>query len=205
MRCATGRHTHCMKDWRKDRRHNGRWLWVCVTVGKGRHLYIHSNGIKRVTFAFLPRKADAPHGSPRGVRSLRKVIQSRIKPKSFLIFDGWKQSKTATEQLGFRHAPPVIHDKGFRDRDAGFHSNDVESENARIKQWLRMRYSKLPAQPADNTVHTDAISSEYHVLSEHESLDMYEYCFYCNVGAAMPSVMEGLSGGLCRVRHTALP
>ena len=53
-----------------------------------------------------------------------------------------KASKAATKRLGYRHAPPVNHTAGWRDSATGYRSNDVESENNRIKAWLRKRYSK---------------------------------------------------------------
>ena len=53
----------------------------------------------------------------------------------------------------------------------GFHTNDVESENNRIKHWARARYSTLKL----------------------EESDMYEYVFYTNVGKSMTDVMHGLA------------
>ena len=66
--------------------------------------------------------------------------------------------------------PPINHSLEFRDRESGFHSNDIESENSRLKLWSRKRYSKL-------------------MLTE---LDLHEYAYYVNVGATMEDVMAAL-------------
>ena len=63
--------------------------------------------------------------------------------RCFLVFDGWKSSKAAVETLGYQHAPPVVHDKGWRDRTTGLHSNDIESESAWFETWARNRNRKM--------------------------------------------------------------
>ena len=70
-----------------------------------------------------------------------------------------------------KHAPAINHSKEFRDRAMGFHSNDIESENARLKRWSRKRYGVLQ-------------------LSE---LDLLEYTFMINKCSAMSGIMEGLA------------
>ena len=172
---------------------NCRWLWMAVTVGKHRTKFTHENELKKVTFAILPRREEAPNRKPRGLRSMSKVIRSHIKRKTFLVFDGWKSSKAAVQKLGYRHAPPVNHSKGWRDRETGFHSNDVESENARLKLWLRARYTILSAhftQWADNE---DGPTMECHEAQDYESLDLYEYCHYVNIGSSMYDVMASVA------------
>ena len=94
----------------------------------------------------------------------------RIKKGSFLVFDKWGGTVKAVKELGFKHAPPVNHSKEFRDRATGFHSNDIESENQRLKHWSRIRYGRL-------------------MLSE---LDVHEYAYYVNVGHTMHLVFQGL-------------
>jgi hypothetical protein len=89
----------------RDKRSNGRWLWMAVTVGLGTERHTHDAGTKRVTFKLLPRKDVAPHKKPRGLVSMKTTIKAHIKRGSFLIFDGWKSSKSAAVQLGYRHAP----------------------------------------------------------------------------------------------------
>ena len=68
---------------------------------------------------------------------------------------------------------------GYRDKETGFHTNDAESENARLKQWNRHRMGQL------------------RIFKE----DMDEYMFYINYGTSMSVVMEGLgaaNGGAVR-------
>ena len=122
-----------------DGRSNGWWLWVAVTAGKGRELFTHANGKKMVTFHFLPRPEDALAGKPRGTESLMKVLKTHRKIKSKLVYDKWTGTVAAVRRLGFSHAPPINHSIDFRDRRTGFHSNDIESENNRIKRFLRKR------------------------------------------------------------------
>ena len=86
------------------------------------------------------------------------------------MFDQWKSTKAAAKKLGYEYAPPINHSLEFRDRQTGFHSNDIESENNRLKHWSRVRYSKLS-------------------LTE---LDLHEYAYYINVGSSMKDVMAAL-------------
>ena len=181
---------------RKGPRVNARWLWMAVTVGKGRECYTHENGKKKVTFAFLPRRENAPHGSPRGLVSMTKVIKQHVKKRSFLVFDGWKSSVAAVKRLGYRSAPPVDHCAGWRDRSTGFHSNDIESENARMKMWLRTRYSKMPVLNAAASDAVGAADPESAPCEEEQTMplpDLAEYAHYVNSGKSMAAAMEALA------------
>ena len=84
---------------------NGLWVWLAVVVGKGRAVYTHENGKKRIAHQVIPRASEAPGGKPRGFASMKRVIKTFIKPKSFLVFDGWKSTKKAVVRLGYKHAP----------------------------------------------------------------------------------------------------
>jgi len=161
-----------------DPRSNGRWLWAAVSVGKGKEKWTHENGKKRFTWRILPSMYNAIRNKPRGFEEIRKTIDEHVKKKSILVFDGWPSSEKAAKDLGFQHAPPVVHEVGWRDTETGFHSNDIESENNRLKHWARIRYGALK-------------------LTE---LDLHEYTFYVNAGETMADVMRGLalSGGLGR-------
>ena len=174
---------------RNDPRHNGRWLWMAVSVGKGKQLFTHANGLKRVSFAMLQRAEHAPNRKPRGLKAMKAVIASRIKKKSFLIFDGWKSSEAAVRQLGYRHAPPVNHTLGWRDTATGFHSNDIESENSRLKNFLRNRYSKLLIQETRCV----AAAEDSTEVKDIEVLDLFEYAYYTNIGDTMSKVMHGVA------------
>ena len=153
-----------------DTRSNGKWLWAAVTVGRGLEVFTHENEKKRFTFRFLPKKADAQQEKPRGFDEIRDTIKARIKPGSILVNDKWKSTVKAVESLGFKHAPPINHSVEFRDRVTGFHSNDIESENNRLKHWSRIRYGRLS-------------------LGE---LDLHEYSFYINVGRDMKTICRNL-------------
>ena len=65
----------------------------------------------------------------------------------------------------------MVHETCFRDPTTGFHTNDAESENSRLKSWSRKRYGKL------------FISSG----------EMDEYVYYVNGGDSMSAVMKGLA------------
>ena len=67
--------------------------------------------------------------------------------------------------------PPVVHEGMYRDAATGFHTNDAESENFRVKRWSRHRYGRL-------SLTVD---------------DMDEYVFYINVGEGMAAVTKGLA------------
>ena len=168
-----------MKKGKADHRSAGYWLWVGVTVGKGKNVWTHGNGLKRVTFNLLPRPADAPDGKPRGAKALMKVIKTHIKTKTHLVFDKWSGTIKAVKDAGYHSKPPVNHSQGFRDRVSGFHSNDVESENNRIKRFLRKRYGKL-------------CLGRYKVIDNDTVLDLYEYAFRVNVGHSFETYMMAL-------------
>eukprot|EP00439_Symbiodinium_sp_Y106_P087449 s33_g54.t2 len=104
---------------------------------------------------------------------------------SFLVFDGWRATEKAVNSLGYTYAPPVKHEKHFRDPSTGFHTNDAESENNRLKKWSRTRYGKLQLNASE----------------------MDEYVFYVNVGSSLCDVFHGLAmanGGACSNRLLAI-
>lgn len=178
---------------RKDKRSHALWVWIAVTVGRGKERFTHENGKKRVTFSVLPPSRAAPSKKPRGLKSISRVIKKHIKAKSFLVFDGWTSSKAAVERLQYRHGPPVNHSKGWRDRVTGYHSNDVESENNRFKSFIRNRYStfKLNTDTADGDEEHVPLEGEF--WSPQCSLELFEYCHYVNVGDAMADVMGSIA------------
>lgn len=172
----------------KDPRGHGRWLWMAVTVGKGQEVYTHANGKKRMTFAILPRAEDAPNKKPRGHASMTSVVEKYVNKGSFLIFDGWRSSEAAVKQLGYCHAPPVNHSIGWRDTVTGFHSNDIESENSRLKGWLRARYTDLRISVQDQTG-----GEETYNYAGSISRDLSEYCYNVNVGPTVGDAMKGVA------------
>jgi len=99
---------------------------------------------------------------------------------------------SVAKQLGLKVAPPVKHDRGWRDKATGFHSNDIESEYARLKLWLRSRYSKLLL--ITDKKHLPLAEDE---VTEPLLPDVIEYLHYVNIGRTMEAVMSSiaLAGG----------
>ena len=87
-----------------------------------------------------------------------------------MVSDKWTSTVKAVREMGYNAPPAINHGIEFRDRETGFHANDIESENARLKAWSRHRYSRLH-------------------LSE---LDLHEYSFYVNNGSTMTTIMAAL-------------
>ena len=79
----------------------------------------------------------------------------------------------------------------FDQQAHGDHSNDVESENARMKSWLRSRYTKLVMTAVDEFHDVDGGSVWYATHMR----DLYEYVFYVNESQTMMGVMKGLRDG----------
>jgi hypothetical protein len=119
-----------------DRRSNGRWLWLGVLVGNKKNVYTHSNQKKQVTFRMMPKKDDAKSHRPRGLLEMKDTLEMRLNRNAFLVYDGWKATDSAANQLGYRHANPVKHNVTYRDAETGFHTNDAESENNRLKETV---------------------------------------------------------------------
>ena len=106
---------------------------------------------------------------------MKDALQSRIGKGSFLVHDKWAATSKAIKELGYKAAPPVNHSAGFRLVESGWHSNDIESEFARLKGWLRRRYGRLPS-----------------ALSDQFSGDLYEYTFMTNYTPTWEKVLEAL-------------
>ncbi|CAE7258973.1 unnamed protein product [Symbiodinium sp. CCMP2592] len=161
---------------------NGAWLWLAVAVGKNKEIYTHDNGKKRITYRLLPSRKKAIKNKPRGFEEIQNTVEKHVAKGSYLVFDGWTATKKAVEALGYDYAPPVKHEKCFRDPATGFHTNDAESENGRLKKWSRRRYGKLSL----------------------DILEMDEYVFYVNVGTDMSSILKGAYIGLVVYEHLGM-
>ena len=97
---------------------------------------------------------------------------------------------SAVQQLGYRHSPPINHSICWRDRDTGFHSNDVESEFNRFKRWVRGRYGQLKF---DTTAPLAEEDEEGHIETDFCEGELYEYTFYTNIGSSMKKVMAAIA------------
>ena len=80
------------------------------------------------------------------------------------------------KSMKYKAAPPVNHSLGFREVSSGFHSNDIESEFARMKTWRRQRYGRLATKG----------------LGPETDGDMYEYVFYVNIGSGIDAVLRAV-------------
>jgi len=74
----------------------------------------------------------------------------------------------------------VNHSQNWRNPDTGHHSNDAESEFARFKLFLRVKYDYVRTSNAKETVAKD----------RNMELKLAEYIFYTNVGNKMEHVMN---------------
>jgi len=162
---------------------HGNWVWCAVEVGSlkgGRKT--HGDGTKRVAISVLPRPSKAPDGKPRGIESIKTQLDKHVRKGSTVIFDGWTATKAATEELGYRHPPPVVHKEHFRDPATGYHTNDAESEMNRAKSWCRKKYAFVRG----NSKHADEEDGSDGILSAH----MDEYVYRTNIGDDFESVMK---------------
>ena len=82
-----------------------------------------------------------------------------------------ESTKAAAKSLGYPYVLPINHSREVRDRDTGFHSNDIESENNRLMHWARARYSKLSLNEGG----------------------LHEYTYYVNVGSSLEAVVKALA------------
>ena len=81
----------------------------------------------------------------------------------------------------------VNHSEKWRNPITGYHSNDAESEFARFKPFLRVKYDYVRATSAREKAVQDLAMER----------KLAEYVFYTNVGRKMEYVMQALrySGG----------
>ena len=158
------------RDRQTDKRSNGKLLWAAVVVGNGQVVYTHKDHTKKFTFRIRPKKSEAIKGKPRGFEEIRDTFKLRLNRRTKPVFDKWHGTKKAASELGFKFAKPINHSVEYRDRETGFHSNDIESENNRLKHWCRVRYSRL-------------------LISEG---DLHEYAYYINVGSSVEAIMKAL-------------
>ena len=166
-----------------DKRHNSRWIWVGVEVGRKGNRLTHANKSKRVSLQLLPSSKRAPDNKPRGVESLAKVIKKNVRPKTGVVSDEWRATSSAVKTAGSKIKGSVSHVKGFRCDDTGFHGNDAESEIARFKLWARQKYAYCRGSSAKSES----------LKNKHYKHMLAEYCFYVNVGSSFRDVCKALA------------
>ena len=106
-------------------------------------MFTHKNRLKKITYRLMPSARRAVKEKPRGFDEIPATVQAKVAKGSYLILDGWLATEKAVNSLGYGYAPPVKHEKHFRDPNTGSHTNDAESGNSRLKRWSRQRYGKL--------------------------------------------------------------
>ena len=98
-----------------------------------------------------------------------------------LVSDEWTATPVAARMAGLTIAGRCNHSADFSNRKTGFHSNDVESENNRIKQFMRHRYGNLRF-------------GKYITLTDEPICDLYEYVYRTNVGSSFRMYMFAFRG-----------
>ncbi|CAE7726195.1 unnamed protein product [Symbiodinium sp. CCMP2592] len=155
-----------------------RWIWMAVvcgrqaSAGKPAEVFTHMSQTKRVAAVLLPVSGKALQGKPRGAQQLKKVIKHHIKPGTKPVTDGWAPSASVVNSLAhFDEHAVVNHSKEWRNED-GYHTNDIESENNRLKTWARRRWGRLPPKCTDEM--------------------LMEYVFRVNVGSSFMCVLTAV-------------
>ena len=173
----------------QDDKRKSRWLWAAVECGsKSTGKKSHKLGNKRISMGLLPRAADAPDGKPRGTKSLTPVLRERVAKGSAIVADKWLATEAAAKKANLKVKGTVNHNKGFRNPVTGVHTNDVESEFARLKLFLRSKFGYVRSSNSTDVARKDEVLL----------LNVAEYVFYTNVGRDMASIMSAFrhAGGV---------
>ena len=111
-------------------------------------------------------------GKRRGEEELKTLYKAHTKRGAITVTDEWSGTKAALKRLcrSAQHVT-VNHTDAWRSKE-GWHTNDAESENNRIKNWARARYAKLP-------VVNDGM--------------LNEYMFNVNVGRDFGKIIEAVT------------
>ena len=162
-----------MKKPGPQRNSRTQWVWVATLVGrKDGTSCTHGNGLKRVVLKMLPPAHNAIQGKPRGEQELKKLFRKHTKRGAVTVTDKWPGPVAALRRLGrSKDHHTVDHSNEWRSQD-GWHTNDAESENSRIKCWARGRYGKLPRL-------TEGL--------------LQEYTFGVNVGREFGKIVQAVS------------
>ena len=168
----------------KDKRSKSRWILALVECGKlGGAKKSHKDHTKRISMSLLPRKSDAPRTGPRGKESLLKTMRERLKTESLYVSDEWASTPGAVEAAGSSMLGTCNHSKSWRNPITGIHSNDAESEFARFKLFVRVKYDYMRATNATDPMKKDRAME----------LKLAEYVFYTNVGREMRHIMAAFA------------
>ena len=111
---------------------------------------------------------------------MTKVFKDKVHKESLVVSDRWWSTPVAVEATGSTVMGSVNHGENWRDPETGIHSNDAESEWARLNFFLRTKYGWVRA----NNGRDD------HMNDKHLSLNIAEYLFYTNVGREFKDIMK---------------
>jgi hypothetical protein len=104
----------------------------------------------RISFTWLPDSLVTPTGKSRGTDEMAAALKCCVRQRSLVVHDCWWATAAALTKLNYEQAPAVNHSKGFREhvdgQRSGWHSNDAESEFARLKHFVRARFGRLQTQ-----------------------------------------------------------
>ena len=126
-------------------------------------------------------------------KALTEIFQERVRLGSKVVCDEWKATPVAVKSSGSDILGTVVRERTFRNPMTGYHSNDAESEVARLKFFLRSKYGRVRATNARSPTAKDAALQ----------LNIAEYVFYTNVGRHMSDIMKafrhtgGVTGPVC--------
>ena len=101
---------------------------------------------------------------------------------SELVSDKWQGTFAGAAKAGLRMYGSVNHTDHWRDPHTGVHSNDAESEFARVKLFLRTKYGYCRSSNNKDPKKKDAML-ELHIS---------ELVFYTNVGRDLEHVMKAM-------------
>ena len=169
----------------KDKRSHSTWVWLAVTVGK-KETRTHGGRLaKRVAATVLKHPKQAVAGKPRGGKELARVIKHHLKEGSRVVADGWKGTEEACRLTG-HELRQCQHKDSFRAPD-GTHSNDAESEVAKLRLWWRTKWSKVRTK---NT--RDAQLKQRHLQGH-----LAEFVLQTNLGDGMQLPFRVLLAAAC--------
>ena len=128
----------------------------------------------------LPPPKTAKESKTRGKKTLADVMYERLGSESLGVADMWPATAPAAALAGRELLGQVNHNLNYRNPINGLHTNDIESEWARLKVWCVKKYAVVGARKPRGE------ESGREMMELH----LYEYMYYTNVGRSFASVMH---------------
>ena len=123
--------------------------WTIIPGGPHRFARIlpGSHPSARISFTWLPDSLLPASGKARGTDEMAAALRCCVRQRSLVVHDCWWATAAALKKLNYQQAPAVNHSQGFREhvdgQRSGWHSNDAESEVARLKSVVRSRFDQV--------------------------------------------------------------